>query len=294
MSTAQPLVVVAGATGYCGRYITAALHDRGYRVRVLVRSRKRAELPGSYGAPSLCGLVDDWVLTTTQDLGTQPGLLDDADHVVSALGVTRQKVDPWEVDFQANLRLLRNAERSSAASFTYINVMHADRGTSLLLRAKSAFSEVVRRSPVPAQIINPSAYFSDISQVFDMARRGLAIQLGDGRSRLNPIHGADLADFCLAHLGTSEGTWEVGGPDVYTYRQIMALAFDALTKTPRRIAIPSAAIGPSLWFTDRLGPRVASLSRFLVEGLMWDGVGQRYGTRHLRDHFAALAGSSAS
>ena len=53
-------VLVAGATGYMGRYLVRELHQRGYRVRALVRSRDRAEGSGAFGAPSLSGLVDEW------------------------------------------------------------------------------------------------------------------------------------------------------------------------------------------------------------------------------------------
>ena len=53
-------ILVAGATGYLGRFIVAELHRRGYQVRALVRDLGRAEAPGIYGSPSLTGLVADW------------------------------------------------------------------------------------------------------------------------------------------------------------------------------------------------------------------------------------------
>ncbi|MFC2284463.1 MAG: NmrA family NAD(P)-binding protein, partial [Corynebacterium matruchotii] len=48
-------ILVAGATGYLGRFIVAELHRRGYQVRALVRDLGRAESPGIYGSPSLTG-----------------------------------------------------------------------------------------------------------------------------------------------------------------------------------------------------------------------------------------------
>ena len=44
-------ILVAGATGYLGRFIIAKLHRRGYQVRALVRDLGRAEAPGPYGSP---------------------------------------------------------------------------------------------------------------------------------------------------------------------------------------------------------------------------------------------------
>ena len=129
------VIVVAGATGYVGRHVVAALHERGHRVRALGRSRERAERPGVAGAPPLLGLVDEWRIVDYTDPATVRDACAGADRVVSALGVTRQKASPWDVDFLGNLRLLEDAERHGLTSFLYVNVVHADSGTSLTMRS---------------------------------------------------------------------------------------------------------------------------------------------------------------
>ncbi|MFC4334199.1 SDR family oxidoreductase [Salininema proteolyticum] len=282
-------VLVVGATGYAGRHIVSELKRRGNRVRALVRARPRAEQPGAFGAPALKELVDEWVAA---DIGREreiPGLCEGVDRVVSALGVTRQKADPWTVDFRGNLRVLEAAEKSGVRSFLYVNVMHADRGTSLLMRSKTAFTEALRRSPVASQIVDPSGYFSDATDFLSMARRGIGMRLGKGRTRLNPIHGADLASFCADRMEEGSGEWTVGGPDVFTYQEISDLAFAVLDKRPRLVTIPGGAAGPVVWVADRLGPRASSLTRFFVEGLQTDAVGTPVGTRHLADHYRQIA-----
>ena len=98
------------------------------------------------------------------------------------------------------------------SSFLFVNVMHVHEGTSMVMRSKAAFVEALRRSEAASQIVNPSGYFSDASEFLDMARRGLAFGLGAGTARLNPIHGADLAAFCVDRLGDGSGEWNVGGP----------------------------------------------------------------------------------
>lgn len=67
-------VLVAGATGYVGRYLVQALHGAGYQVRALVRSQQVAEAPGAYGAPALSGLVDEWVVRDITADGQAEGL----------------------------------------------------------------------------------------------------------------------------------------------------------------------------------------------------------------------------
>ena len=216
-------VLVAGATGYLGRYVVAELHSRGHLVRAVVRDRDRARREGPWGSPSLDGLVDEWALGNVTDPRFTRDLAADVEHVVSALGVTRQKADPWQIDNLANLAILNSALKH-AGSFTYINTLGGDRCPARLTRAKSAFAQTLSVAEIGAQIINPPAYFSDMMEVLAMARRGLVTVLRP-TARINPIHGADLAVYVVDRMeeGTS-GTWDIGGPDVLTWRQVAQLA----------------------------------------------------------------------
>ena len=236
----DPDVLVVGATGYAGRHLVTALAGAGHRVRAVVRSRDVAEKPGAYGAPSLQGCVTEWVERHITEPGAAEGLCAGIEHVVSALGVTRQKADPWDVDFLANLRVLQDARRNGVESFLYVNVMHVWSGRSMILRSKAAFCAALEQSPVRHQLINPSGYFSDVSEFLDMARRGFVLLPPDPDVNVQPIHGADLADFCLSKLGGPPGSWDVGGPDVLSYRDIATLAIDAAGRPTRVIVVPRA------------------------------------------------------
>lgn len=281
-------IVVAGATGYIGRHVVTALDARGYRVRALVRSRDRAEAPGAFGAPSLAGHVAEWRVVDYRDPASLRDTCEGAKRVVSALGVTRQKASPWDVDFLGNLRLLEDAERHATASFLYVNVLHSDSGTSLTMRAKHAFSEVLRRSGVAGQIVNPSGYFSDITDFLLMARRGVGFTIGSGESRVNPIHGADLAEFIVECLVRPAGSWDVGGPDVFTYRELEELAFRVAGRRPRVLRLGPGATRPLLWAADRASPRVGNLARFFLESLAVDAVGTPTGEHRLEPYLRSL------
>ena len=157
--------LVAGATGYLGRFIVAELHRRGHRVRAIVRSRERAESPGPWEAPSLRGLVDEWAVGDVTDPTFAADVAEGMDHVVSALGVTRQKANPWSIDYRANLAILRSAERHRSQAFCFVNVIGGDECPAQLTRAKTAFARELASSPVPHRIISPSGYFSDMMQL---------------------------------------------------------------------------------------------------------------------------------
>lgn len=283
-------VLVAGATGYLGRHLVLELARRGYRVGAVVRSRTRAEQPGPFGSPSLRGSVAEWAEGEITDRAFVRGLCRGASRVVSALGVTRQKASPWDVDFLANLSLLEDAEREKARSFLYVNVMHASSGTSMVLRSKAAFAAALKRSSIAHQVVHPSGYFSDVGEFLDMARRGVVVLPPHPDTSVAPIHGEDLARFCVEKLGDVSGSWDVGGPDVLSYRKIAALAFAALGKKPRTITIPAGLLSGVVWVASRLGDRPRDLAVFFAEGLTRDAVGERYGTHRLADHFATLAG----
>lgn len=278
-------VVVAGATGYLGRHLVAEASDRGYRVRAIVRSRARAEKPGPFGSPSLAGHVDEWLEGEITDLVFVRGACQGAQRVMSALGVTRQKASPWDVDYLANLRLLEDAERERVGSFLYVNVMNASDGRSLIMRSKAAFAEVLSRSPLAHQVVNPAGYFSDLTDMVRMARIGLTFLPPERAVKIAPIHGADLARFCVERLGDVSGTWDVGGPDVLTYREIAERASAALGKRCHTVAIPMQAVRAVVWAATRIGGRPANLAQFFADGLAQDAVGERFGEHHIDAYF---------
>lgn len=283
-------VLVLGATGYLGRHLVTALADDGYRVRAVVRSRERAQQPGPYGAPALTGKVAEWAVGQVTRVDFTAGLCAGVDRVVSALGVTRQRADPWEVDFAANLRVLEDAERHDVRSFLYVNVMHAREGRSMILRSKAAFAATLQRSAVAAQIVNPSGYFSDVSEFLTMARRGVVLLPPNPAVRIAPIHGADLAEFCVGRLRHgATGSWDVGGPDILTYSDVAELAFAAVARSPHTVTLPHRVLRSGVWLASHLGQRPRDLAQFFADGLVRDAVGERVGDHHLAEHFRQIS-----
>ncbi len=286
----MPMTLVAGATGYLGRHLVAELHGRGHQVRAIVRSRERALAPGPYGSPSLDGLVADWAVGDVVDPTFVAGVAEGVDAVVSALGVTRQGADPWQVDHRANLAILRSAERHGAERFCYVNVIGGDRCPARLTRAKAAFVAALRSSSVADQVVNPSAYFSDLLQVLEMARRGRVL-LVRPQVRLHPIHGADLAACCVDRLAAGgSGTWDVGGPEVLTWQDVAERAFAALGRPVRTTRLAPGFLSAAVAVLGVVSPRRADTLRFVSWTMCHDSVGEGTGSRRLADFFATHAG----
>ncbi|HML52233.1 MAG TPA: NAD(P)H-binding protein [Propionicimonas sp.] len=282
------IVAVAGATGYLGRHVCVALAEAGFAVRALVRSQEAARKQGNFEAPSLADIATEWSLVDYQRPETLQGVFDGADRVVSTLGVTRQKTSPWDIDFLGNLRLLEQAEASGVRSFCYANVIRSDSGTSLTMRSKHAFSQVLQRSSVAGQIVNPSGYFSDMTDLLMMARKGIGLVVGDGQGHVNPIHGADLAAFMVSKLTGPAGEWDVGGPDIFTYQELTELAFDIAGRRGRVIHLGPGTTRAMIGIADHASLQASNLARFFLEGFQLDATGTCYGTRHLADYWRTL------
>lgn len=279
-------VFIAGATGYLGRYLCAEFQQRGWHVTALVRNAERA------GKLSADALVEAQA-TRPEEL---EGIMDGVDLVVSALGITRQAdgLSYRDVDFQANLNLLRAAERSKVARFAYIHVINAEHMRHVpLVAAKADFVDALRGSPIASTVIAPTGYFSDMGDFLTMAQSGRVWLFGTGDHRINPIHGADLAK-ATADATEAGMTWlDVGGPEVFSQDEIAQLAFAALDRDARLTHLPDMLRRLALWLLPWLTPRrINGPAQFFLSAMAMDMVGEARGSHHLSAYFQERARSA--
>ena len=274
-------VLVAGATGYLGQFVVYALKNRGYRVRAFGRNEQKLDPIKEYAEELFVGEVTD--------PGSLVGLCDGVDVVFSSVGITRQKdgLTYQDVDYQGNKNLLTAAKASGVAKFVYVHVLNAQKMRHVsLVQAKQAFVDDLKRAELDYTVVCPTGFFSDMEDLLAMARSGRVYLFGDGSNRINPIHGADLADVCADVLETSIQQIDVGGPEVFTYREIAELAFNILDKPEKITCIPrklvSVAMEALRWLTPMktYGP-----IQFLASVMTMDIVGQPHGQARLADHF---------
>jgi len=276
-------VFIAGATGYLGRFLCAAYRARGYPVSALVRDRRRA-------ADLEADVLIEAEATRPETLS---GVMDAAGLVVSALGITRQ-ADGWsyaDVDFAANMNLLREAERAGVKRFCYVHVLNAAAMRHVpLVSAKADFVDALQASRIASTVIAPSGYFSDMAGFFRMARAGRVWLFGSGTGRINPIHGADLSDAVVAATEAGCAWRDVGGPETFTQAEIARLAFAALDRPPRITLLPDVLRTAALAVLPLATPRhIHGPAQFFLTALARDMVGEAHGTRRLSEHFQHLA-----
>ena len=220
-------ILLAGATGYLGQYILAALLREEYPTRIVVRNKSKL-------SPAL---LTHPLLEVVEAEVTQPdtlrGVCKGVRKVISTVGITRQKdgLTYEQVDFQANKNLLDEALREGVRKFIYVSVFKGEAMRHIAIgAAKERFVDTLKTSGLDYCIIRPSGFYSDMAFFFKMAKEDIIYLFSKGQYTMNPIHGEDLAEVCIAQLERYEREVNVGGAEVFTQTEMARLAFEVLHK----------------------------------------------------------------
>ena len=222
-------ILLAGATGYLGQYILAVLLREEYPTRIVVRNKSKL-------SPAL---LTHPLLEVVEAEVTQPdtlrGVCKGVRKVISTVGITRQKdgLTYEQVDFQANKNLLDEALREGVRKFIYVSVFKGEAMRHIAIgAAKERFVDALKASGLDYCIIRPSGFYSDMAIFFKMAmaKKDGILLFGKGQYAMNPIHGEDLAEVCVAQLERYEREVNVGGAEIFTQTEIACLAFEVLHK----------------------------------------------------------------
>ena len=285
-------VLVAGATGYLGRFVARELKQRGYWIRVLARTPEKLEQIGHYLQPSIINEVDDLFLGEVTRPETLKGLCDDIDIVFSSIGITRQndKLTYRDVDYQGNRNILDIALKNHVSKFIYVSVFNAHLYQHLaIIKAHEDFVRDLKDCGMDFSIIRPTGYFSDMSEFLNMARTGRVYFIGNGNNKINPIHGADLASVCAGAITGKEKEIPVGGPDTYQVKEIAELAFSTLNRRTRITRISPFLANLSVKAIRPFNKQMSDLVDFFVTAGEQDGVAPATGSHSLKTYYDELA-----
>lgn len=222
------IITLIGGTGFVGRYVTRTLAKAGYRIRIVAR-RPQAALPlktaGNLGQIAL--LHGD--LSKPE---TIIPYIQDAYAVVDLVGVlfesSRQRFTTLHA--KGAERLAQAAKAAGVTSFVYLSALGVDRASSSSYARSKALGEKAVLAAFPdATILRPSVIFGPEDHFFNrfaqMSTRSPALPLiGGGDTRFQPVYVGDVAEavkICIENHATAGKTFELGGPDVLTFRQVM-------------------------------------------------------------------------
>jgi uncharacterized protein YbjT (DUF2867 family) len=235
---AEGLVTVFGGSGFVGRAIVRRLGEDGAEVRVAVRHPERAGFLRKIGSPGQVSAVraDVW-----EEASVGPAVAGAA-AVVNTVGhyVERGQASFGAIHGAGAQHVARAAQAAGVRRLVHISGIGADsRSPSAYVRARAAGERLVREAFPTATILRPSVMFGPEDDFFNrlaaLARVLPALPLfGRGTVRLQPVYVEDTAAAVARALVDPQApgrTYELGGPRVYSYADLLRLA---LAHTGRR------------------------------------------------------------
>ncbi len=238
----EQVVTVFGGAGFIGRHLVRRLAARGATVRVATRS------PETAGHLLPMGEVGQIVLARfAGDEAGLAGLVAGADAVVNLVGILfeRRAGDFDRVHGELPGRIGAAARAAGVARLVHLSAIGADPASPAHYARSKAAGEAALRAAFPAAVVlRPSIVFGPEDGFFNrfaqMARIAPALPLvGGGRTRFQPVYVGDVAEAILAGLDRPElagRTFELGGPRVYTFAELLAYVLRVTGR--RRLLLP--------------------------------------------------------
>jgi uncharacterized protein YbjT (DUF2867 family) len=238
------LVTVFGGSGFIGRHTVRALARRGYRVRVAVR---RPELAGHLQPLGNVGQIQP-VQANLRVRWSVDRAVEGADHVVNLVGILhesgRQSFNAVQ-DFGA--RAIAEAARAAGAKMTQMSAIGADaESESAYARTKARGEAAVLATLPDANVVRASIVFGPEDHFFNrfaaMARLSPALPLiGGGTTRYQPVYVVDVAEALALTVDGKAApgtTYELGGPEVLTFRECMEHMLKVIDRRRMLVSIP--------------------------------------------------------
>jgi len=277
-------VLLAGATGYLGSYIGQVLRNRVLTTRAIVRNIATLADKGIK--------IDEVIRAELTMPETIRGCCDKIDVVISTVGITRQKdgLTYMDVDYQANMNLLQEARNSGVKRFIYVSVLNGERLRHLkICDAKEMFVEQLKKSGLDYCIVRPNGFFSDMTDFYIMAKKGRVYLFGNGKLKVNPIHGKDLATACVDVIERPDKELIIGGPEILTHNQIAMTAFYVLSTEPKITHIPDWIQTAVLKLLRILtGSKTYGPIEFFLTVMAIDMIAPEYGKHTIKEYFTNL------
>ena len=232
MSNTTPLVTIFGGSGFVGRYIAQRMARAGWRVRVAVRRPNEAMHVKPYGD---VGQVEP-ILCNVRDEASTRRAITGADAVVNCVGLLQetkfQSFDDIHID--AAEMIARLTAEAGISKLVHISALGADAlNDSAYAETKSEGDTLVLQAMPGAVILRPSVIFGTEDRFFnriaEFSRISPVVPLIHADTLFQPVYVADVAAAAVAAISskTAGGIYELGGPDVFTLRELAQKAVDA-------------------------------------------------------------------
>ena len=265
--------LVTGATGYIGGRLVPELLDAGHRVRCLARSpAKLRDHPWADAVQVVRGDVTDAASLAAAMRG-----IDVAYYLVHALGTGHgfEATDRKAADvFAAQARAAGVRRIVYLGGLTPADV--PDERLSPHLRSRAEVARILLDSGVPTTVLRAAVIIGSGSASFEMLRyltERLPVMVTPSwvRTRIQPIGVRDVLRLLVGSArmpAEVNRAFDIGGPDVLTYREMMH-RYAVVAGLPRRLILPVPVLTPRLssHWVGLVTPVPRSIARPLTESL---------------------------
>ena len=262
-------VLVTGATGYVGGRLVPRLLEDGHSVRCLVRT------PGKLADVTWLGEVEIVRGSIDGPLDAAMADVDTAVYLVHGIG----QCDDWAANESRDAEHFRlAAEAAGVGRIIYLGGMGVDDAAlSVHLASRHAVGRALAAGPIPVTELRAAVIIGSGSASFEMLRylvEVLPMMVAPKwvATRSQPIAISDVLDYLVKVIDSPEaisGIYEMGGPDVVTYAEMMSLyAEEAGLKRRHVIIVPFLTPRLSSHWVGLVTPVPASLARPLVDSLV--------------------------
>ncbi len=237
------VVTVFGGSGFIGRHLVGALAKAGWVIRVAVRRPSQAEFLKPLGDVGQISLIR----VKAQDAASVRNVVQGSQAVINLLGILYERGEQnfATVHVTAAQNIAKAAATAGAERLVHISAIGADKQAEAdYARSKGAGEDAVRAAFPEATILRPSVVFGPEDNLFNLfaglCRISPALPLiGGGHTRFQPVYVGDVAAAALRALDevASRGrTYELGGPRIYTFKEMLQIMLRQICR--RRLLIP--------------------------------------------------------
>lgn len=253
------LVTVFGGTGFVGRQVVRSLSKQGWRVRVAARNVGRGYRMRMLGDVGQIEVVQ----ANVRDAASVGRALDGAEACVNLVGVLyesgRQGFESLHA--QGAKAIAEAAAARGVTHFVQVSAIGADAESPASYARTKAMGEAAVRAAIPsAVVLRPSVVFGPEDDFFNrfaaIAGFSPALPLpGGGATRFQPVYVGDVATAvakAISDPACAGKTYELGGPGVFTFRELMDFVLREIGK--------NRILAPLPWPIASLIGKVAALT----------------------------------
>lgn len=249
MQLRNKTVCIIGGSGFIGRALVEKLARAGARITVLTRNAVRSKNlkpvgdVGQITVMSGDALLDDDLARAIQS----------ADYVVNLVGIFHPSGKQNFENAQAELpqRIAQIAEQAEVTKIVQISAIGADlNAASTYYRTKAEGERRLLRLALNSTILRPSIVFGPGDGFFDRFARMAMIApalplLAGGNTKFQPVFVGDVAEsiiYCLSNSQTDGQIYELGGPSIYSFKELLVYMLSAIGKKRALIPVPIFAM----------------------------------------------------